>query len=235
MATFIDSPVTGLEFESTSGSGLTDANGNFGYSGGESVTFKIGNLYLGAATPANGKVTPLDLIGVSDSSNAKVLRILRTLQSLDEDGDTSNGISISAAMRETLQLQSELHLDSDATTDEMVTGLIGAFRVSQAEAQAHFDAHRNDASNSAQGYVAPVASTPVSGGGSSYALIAWNDLGMHCMDGKDFSVFTILPPYNNLHAQLVRRSTGELVTSGEMCIRDRCWLRPAWCCRCQMK
>ena len=217
VATFIDSPVTGLEFESTSGSGLTDTNGNFSYSGGDSVTFKIGNLYLGAATPANGKVTPLDLIGVSDSSNAKVLRILRTLQSLDEDGDASNGISISAAMRETLQLQSEVHLDSNSTTDEMVTGLIGAFRVSEAEAQAHFDAHRNDASNSAQGYdanAANSASTPVSGGSSSYALIAWNDLGMHCMDGKDFSVFTILPPYNNLHAQLVRRSTGELVTSG---------------------
>jgi len=35
-----------------------------------------------------------------------------------------------------------------------------------------------------------------------YTLTAWNDLGMHCMDGKDFSVFSILPPYNNLHAQL---------------------------------
>ena len=34
-----------------------------------------------------------------------------------------------------------------------------------------------------------------------YTLLAWNDLGMHCMDGKDFSVFSILPPYNNLHAQ----------------------------------
>jgi len=35
-----------------------------------------------------------------------------------------------------------------------------------------------------------------------YTLTAWNDLGMHCMDGKDFSVFSVLPPYNNLHAQL---------------------------------
>lgn len=57
----------------------------------------------------------------------------------------------------------------------------------------------------------------VSGGtasGGKYSLLAWNDLGMHCMDGKDYSVFSILPPYNNLHAQLVNASTGKAVTSG---------------------
>ncbi len=48
----------------------------------------------------------------------------------------------------------------------------------------------------------------------SYTLLAWNDLGMHCMDGKDFSVSAVLPPFNNLHAQLINRSTGKLVTSG---------------------
>ncbi|MCF6206957.1 MAG: hypothetical protein L3J47_08735 [Sulfurovum sp.] len=46
-----------------------------------------------------------------------------------------------------------------------------------------------------------------------YTLTAWNDLGMHCMDGNDFSVFSILPPYNNLHAQL-KDKNGGLVTSG---------------------
>ena len=28
----------------------------------------------------------------------------------------------------------------------------------------------------------------------NYMLTAWNDLGMHCMDGNDFSVFSVLPP-----------------------------------------
>ncbi|QPK65510.1 Ig-like domain-containing protein [Methylomonas sp. LL1] len=46
----------------------------------------------------------------------------------------------------------------------------------------------------------------------NYTLLAWNDLGMHCMDGLDFSVFAILPPYNTLHAQLKDKS-GKLVTS----------------------
>jgi len=59
-----------------------------------------------------------------------------------------------------------------------------------------------------------------SGGGTTttgaYTLLAWNDLGMHCMDGKDFSVFSILPPYNNLNAQLILKSDGgeKHVTSG---------------------
>ena len=48
---------------------------------------------------------------------------------------------------------------------------------------------------------------------STYTLLAWNDLGMHCVDGKDYSVFSILPPYNNLHAQLVNSSTGKVIGS----------------------
>ena len=42
-----------------------------------------------------------------------------------------------------------------------------------------------------------------------YQIFAWNDLGMHCMDGDDYSVFSILPPYNNLLTQLVKKSTAE--------------------------
>ncbi|MFK5976081.1 MAG: multiheme c-type cytochrome [Sulfurovum sp.] len=48
---------------------------------------------------------------------------------------------------------------------------------------------------------------------SKYMLTAWNDLGMHCMDGNDFSVFSVLPPYNNIHAQL-KDKNGKLITSG---------------------
>jgi hypothetical protein len=57
-----------------------------------------------------------------------------------------------------------------------------------------------------------VSATQASTG--SYTLLAWNDLGMHCMDGKDYSVFSILPPYNNLHAQLIDTANNKLVTSG---------------------
>jgi hypothetical protein len=46
-----------------------------------------------------------------------------------------------------------------------------------------------------------------------YKVLGWNDLGMHCMDA-DYSVFSILPPYNNLHAQVVNVTSGKLVKSG---------------------
>ncbi|MGZ8226922.1 MAG: Ig-like domain-containing protein [Methylococcaceae bacterium] len=55
-----------------------------------------------------------------------------------------------------------------------------------------------------------VLNNPASAG--AYTLLAWNDLGMHCMDGLDFSVFAILPPYNTLHAQL-KDKAGKLVNS----------------------
>ena len=50
-----------------------------------------------------------------------------------------------------------------------------------------------------------------------YILLAWNDLGMHCMN-RLHANFSVLPPYNNLHAQLLRRGDAytapQLVTGG---------------------
>ena len=70
------------------------------------------------------------------------------------------------------------------------------------------DIENNSSSNSST-----TTTTVVNSNKSNYMLTAWNDLGMHCMDGKDFSVFSVLPPYNNLHAQL-KDKNGELITSG---------------------
>ena len=39
-------------------------------------------------------------------------------------------------------------------------------------------------------------------GGGQWTLTGWNNLGMHCMD-DDYSVFSILPPYNTVCAQLI--------------------------------
>jgi hypothetical protein len=49
-----------------------------------------------------------------------------------------------------------------------------------------------------------------------YILLGWNDLGMHCAN-KGFSKVVVLPPYNNVSAQLVLKQPGQspqLVTSG---------------------
>ena len=39
-------------------------------------------------------------------------------------------------------------------------------------------------------------------------VFGYNDLGMHCMN-DDFSELLILPPFNNLHAQVVDRSESD--------------------------
>jgi hypothetical protein len=54
------------------------------------------------------------------------------------------------------------------------------------------------------------------GRSQEYVLLGWNDLGMHCSN-KNFSKVVVLPPYNNVSAQLILRSPGQppqVVTSG---------------------
>lgn len=41
-----------------------------------------------------------------------------------------------------------------------------------------------------------------------YVLLAWNDLGMHCAN-KDFSKIAVLPPFNNINAQLIKKIPGQ--------------------------
>jgi len=50
-------------------------------------------------------------------------------------------------------------------------------------------------------------------------VLATNDLGMHCMD-LEYSVFSILPPYNVVHAQVVRRTPSgpRLLTSADVTV-----------------
>ena len=76
------------------------------------------------------------------------------------------------------------------------------------------------------GVVAPVLTplpaqetTPPSGGinttaASSYVVMAWNDLGMHCLN-PTYDTAVILPPYNTVWAQVIQRGNPpKLVTSG---------------------
>jgi hypothetical protein len=73
----------------------------------------------------------------------------------------------------------------------------------------HHDKKHHDKKHKDTTPPTPTPPTPT----KNYMLSAWNDLGMHCMDGNDFSVFSVLPPYNNLHAQL-KDKNGGLITSG---------------------
>jgi PKD repeat protein len=70
---------------------------------------------------------------------------------------------------------------------------------------------RNVACRSASNLTALLLLLAFSAHGAASQLLSWNNLGMHCMD-SDYSVFSILPPYNTIEAQLM--VGGKLVTNG---------------------
>jgi hypothetical protein len=92
---FIDSPVQGLGYVTSSGLiGTTDAQGRFHFHPGDTVTFRIAGVDIGSAT-AGSAVTPASLAG-GDEDSARFSNLLVMLQSLDSDGDPDNGITLPA-------------------------------------------------------------------------------------------------------------------------------------------
>ncbi len=59
--------------------------------------------------------------------------------------------------------------------------------------------------------LAVILAVPLTLTAANNQLLSWNNLGMHCMD-SDYSVFSVLPPYNTIEAQLI--VGGKLVTNG---------------------
>ena len=50
--------------------------------------------------------------------------------------------------------------------------------------------------------------------GTEFVVFVWNDLGMHCLN-PTYDTAVILPPYNTLWAQVIRRGDPpQIVTSG---------------------
>ncbi len=129
---FVDNVVEGLEYETNTQSGLTDKDGNFKYKQGETVTFRIGGLFLGQCV-ALKTLTPIDIVnGAIDETDPMVTNLCRLLQSLDEDGDLRNGITISAEIRQEIEGRS---IDFDQSTTEFeddpnVKGLFNALNAS---------------------------------------------------------------------------------------------------------
>ena len=50
------------------------------------------------------------------------------------------------------------------------------------------------------------AATGASVTGGAFQVLAANDLGMHCAD-QDYRIFSILPPFNVVHAQVIQKGT----------------------------
>lgn len=100
--TFVDGAVEGADYVAgTSAKAVTGAKGEFTCKEGDNVSFSVGGIALGSAACAS-IITPLQLAGVSDVKDAKVVNRLLALQLLDEDSDPSNGIKITADVKAAL-------------------------------------------------------------------------------------------------------------------------------------
>ena len=110
---FVDSPVAGMNYVTPTVSGVTDANGEFEYRAGEAVLFSIGKLTLPVVV-ASGRVTPLDMGASQNVTDNDVVNIARLLQSLDEDSNPANGISISKQAAAAFKQTEVFNADDDA-------------------------------------------------------------------------------------------------------------------------
>ncbi len=118
---FIDAAVAGAHYKTSSGiEGDTDAYGKFRYKEGDTVTFSLGKIILGEATPkTDGEVTPQTLVvgdeTVPDENQSTAITLmLQMLQSLDSDKNVSNGITIDQKVIQALsKLDKEVHFKKD--------------------------------------------------------------------------------------------------------------------------
>lgn len=151
----LDSAIQGIDYESTSHSGTTNASGEYTCQAGETVTFKIGNYEIGSVTCLE-VTTPIEIATngsqrwndvsfsndqfseLSSSQNQKVQRMVMLVQSLDEDGDPNNGITISSSTKTTINSlvtsQSEFNnllTNDDSTFESSVNNIVSNLSGSQ--------------------------------------------------------------------------------------------------------
>jgi len=99
----LDSAVSGVSYQTSTGEeGLTDANGSFNYKAGEEVTFTVGRITLGKSSGSE-IITPIELVGANNTADQRVINISRLLQTIDEDQNPDNGITVSTTTRSALR------------------------------------------------------------------------------------------------------------------------------------
>lgn len=148
--TFLDSAVAGLNYKTASQSGQTNELGEFNFQNDETIIFSIGGIDL-PSTVASLYLTPLSLYQTQDINQIEVVNLLRLLQSLDLDGDTSNGIEITESAH---QLAAQLNVDFSASdfpqqVAELVSqsGAVNQELISAESAINHFQFTLNEISN----------------------------------------------------------------------------------------
>ncbi|MED5389759.1 MAG: hypothetical protein VX793_12945 [Pseudomonadota bacterium] len=134
---FTDSAVEGIHYQTSPGNkrGTTTALGEYDYVEGDMVVFSIGDTALPAVT-ATGRVTPADMADGNDAD--VVINVLRLLQTLDDDDNPDNGISINQQTRDDF-IGKDVEVNQPAASFEAeAEAAIGDTLVTAEDAEAHF-------------------------------------------------------------------------------------------------
>lgn len=208
--TLVDAEIQGVAYDSPSYSGVTNASGIYQCKTGETVDFSLPgtngeSVYLGSIG-CRQLTSPIEVItqgaftvahAITDLSaphQIAVKNVLRLLQSLDSDGDASNGISINSddvsvlaqylATNDPGYDSEDVDVDYflDKTIGDMTTELMGVMSavgraanvVSEADAVAHFETTQTRCDLNG-------CSGPDAGGEEPTASIAF------CLSGQTFA------------------------------------------------
>ena len=171
-AYYIDSVVSGVNYTCGSTEGITGDDGSFTFELGGSCTFYLGEIEL--------RSVDAELLEDGNNVYETDVKIARILQSLDSDGDPSNGITLDADIIEALAEAGIAALPETAEEmDAMIEVIVdnGGAVVSEEDAQAHLD--ETEAEAIAAGDIpAPVEPT-------LSELIVGKTLYMHWTDGTE--------------------------------------------------
>lgn len=142
---FVDSAVQGISFSTESLNGVTNADGEFDYAPNENVTFSIGGLVF-PAVQAKEYVSPVDMGDTLMNSTSATTNIARLIQTIDADGNTSNGIEIPAiAATAATQLNFDVTVEAFEQDPDVINfvanaGSVNTQLISEVEALEHLAA-----------------------------------------------------------------------------------------------
>lgn len=189
---------------------VTNATGNVTASSSKTKVATV--TYSSGVATIKGIAAGTATVTIADSRTSKTVGV--TVTSLPSLSVTPTSLSVAAGSTGTITVANAsgtVTATSSKTSVATVTYTSGVATV-RGVAAGTATITISDSKTSKQVAVTVTSST----GMASFAVLAANDLGMHCAD-LDYQIFSILPPFNVIHAQVIKKgSTPAIVDSNSV-------------------
>ena len=173
---FIDGPVMGLGYSTTSGlSGSTNAAGEFNYRPGDMMTFNLGGRTVGNPVPGAPVITSLSVFGATSLADARVVNLAQLLLTLGGIPVGQNPIQLPATIPAGLPNPLDFSDQNFDTVMQTALQPAGLILVTDAQATTHLQASFS------------TVSVTVAGAGSG--TVTSNPSGISCSNATCSAVF----------------------------------------------